>query len=103
MTDRNQPIEPEGRAVGLEEICVILELKSEVVTEWVAEGIVRPEDRRAREWRFSAGELERARRARRLQRDLELNTASLPLVLDLLGEVGRLRRRLRLLENRYFE
>ena len=59
MTDRNQPIEPEGRAVGLEEICVILELKSEVVTEWVAEGIVRPEDRRADEWRFSAGELER--------------------------------------------
>lgn len=103
MSERNRPIEPEAGDVDLDEICVILELESEVVVEWVAEGVVRPADRRSERWRFSAGELERARRARRLQHDLGLNTASLPLVLDLLGEVRRLRRRVRLLEDRYFE
>jgi len=55
------------------------------------------------EWRFTNVELERARRARRLQLDFELDNASLPLVLELLGEVQRLRRRLRMLDERYFE
>jgi chaperone modulatory protein CbpM len=103
MTERNLPIEPDAGDVDLEEICVILELDDDVVVDWVAEGVVRPADRDARRWRFTVGELERARRARRLQHDLGLNTASLPLVLDLLGEVRRLRRRVRLLEDRYFE
>lgn len=105
MTERrNEPLAPSDRdVVDLGELCMILELRSEVVCEWVAEGVVRPAGRRLGEWRFTADELERARRARRLQRDLDLNTASLPLVLDLLGEVEHLRRRLRVLEDRFFE
>jgi len=107
MNQRNQPdkiIEPdETEALTLSQVCAILELQSEVVCEWVSEGIVRPRGERLGEWRFPVRELERARRARRLQHDLEVNTPSLPLVLDLLGEVERLRRRLRVLETRYFE
>lgn len=107
MTERKHPIEHvgvgESDVVDIHELCMILDLRTEVVYEWVAEGIVQPVGERLGEWQFPARELERARRARRLQRDLELNTASLPLVLDLLGEVERLRRRLQVFENRFFE
>jgi chaperone modulatory protein CbpM len=107
MNEHRSPvevIEPETASVfSLGQICTLLELRSDVVCEWVEDGIVRPQGRSLSEWRFTNAELERARRARRLQHDLELDSASLPLVLELLGEVQRLRRRLRMLEERYFE
>jgi len=97
-------VEPETDSVfSLGQVCTILELRSEVICEWVAEGVVRPRGGRMTEWRFTNAELERARRARRLQLYFELDNASLPLVLELLGEVQRLRRRLRMLDERYFE
>ncbi len=92
-----------GEALTLRQVCAILELRTEVVCEWVYEGVVHPTGPRVDQWRFPPQELERARRARRLQRDLAVNTESLPLVLDLLGEVERLRRRVRVLESRFFE
>jgi len=99
-----EAIAPEtAEPLTLGQICAILELRSEVVCEWVSEGVMRPTGDRLAEWRFASRELERARRARRLQRDLGLNTASLPLVLDLLGEVEHLRARLRVFERRFQE
>lgn len=99
-----EAIKPEAaEPLTLSQICAILELRSEVVCEWVSEGVMRPTGDRLTEWRFPGRELERARRARRLQRDLGLNTASLPLVLDLLGEVEHLRARLRVFERRFLE
>lgn len=107
MTGRNDRIErigiDESEALTLTEVCRILELRTEAICEWVAEGVVQPSGERIGEWRFTPSELERALRARRLQRDLELETQNLPLVLDLLGEIERLRRRLRVLEKRYFD
>lgn len=107
MSKQRPPIEAldaeQNDALTLHEVCGILELKTEVVCEWVAEGVVQPSGERLGEWRFPSRQLERALRARRLQQDLELNTASLPLVLDLLGEIERLRRRLRVVEERFFE
>lgn len=107
MSEKRPPIEAidieEPEVLSLHEVCAILELHSEVVCEWVAEGVVQPSGERLGEWRFPPGELERARRARRLQHDLELNTESLPLVLDLLGEIEQLRARLRFFEKRFLE
>lgn len=107
MSGRNDRIEHVGidetETLTLNDVCRILELRTEVIREWVAEGVVRPSGRRTGEWRFAPRELERALRARRLQRDLELETQSLPLVLDLLSEVERLRRRLRVLEEHLLE
>lgn len=107
MNEDRSPVEilePEtGSVFSLGQVCTLLEVRSDVVCEWVAEGIVRPQGRSLSEWRFTNAELERARRARRLQHDLEIDSASLPLVLELLGELQRLRRRLRMLEERYFE
>ena len=99
-----EAVEPDSaESLTLPQVCAILELRSEVICEWVSEGVVRPTGERLTEWRFPGRELERARRARRLQRDLGLNTASLPLVLDLLGEVEHLRARLRMFERRFLE
>jgi len=99
-----EAVEPDLTSpVTLDELCSLLQVRTEVVCEWVAEGVVRPRGERLGEWRFEPGELERARRARRLQHDFELGTRSLPLVMDLLGEVQRLRRRLRVFEERYLE
>ncbi len=96
--------EPEtAESLSLREVCRMLEMRTEVVCEWVEEGVVRPAGERLSEWRFPARELERACRAYRLQRDLEMETRTLPLVLDLLGELERLRSRLRVIEERYFE
>lgn len=79
-------------------ICRACDLSSEVLVEWVEAGVVEPQESARSEWRFSVAQLRRARAARRLQRDLELQTASLPVVLDLLEELDQLRRRLATLE-----
>jgi chaperone modulatory protein CbpM len=46
------------------------------------------------EWRFSGAALRRARRALRLERDLELNLSGVALALDLMEEIEQLRREL---------
>ncbi|NKI34490.1 hypothetical protein HFP89_04845 [Wenzhouxiangella sp. XN79A] len=97
-------LDPSERTpLDLDSFCVVLELHEETVCEWVDEGLLRPHGRARRDWAFPPEQLDRARRALRLQHDLGLNTASLPLVMDLLGEVQRLRRRVRQLEDRFFE
>lgn len=50
------------------------------------------EDEDADTWRFSGPSLERAIRAHRLQRDLDLNLPGVALVLDLMDEIESLRR-----------
>ena len=93
----------QNEAVGIGEVCAIVNLHTEVVCQWVQEGIVTPQGQRVNEWRFTQTQIQRIRQARRLQQDLDVNTASLPLVLDLLDEINQLRRRLCRLENQFFE
>lgn len=93
----------QNEAVGIGEVCAIVNLHTEVVCQWVQEGVVTPQGQRVNEWRFTQTQIQRIRQARRLQQDLNVNTTSLPLVLDLLQEISQLRRQLRMLENRYFE
>jgi chaperone modulatory protein CbpM len=71
---------------------------AEVVRLLVAEGVLRPLGARREEWRFSGIEIRRARRALRLQRDLDLNLAGTALAIDLLDEVEALRARIQALE-----
>lgn len=65
----------------------------------VTEGLLHPQGQGPQEWRFSGLEVRRARRALRLQRDLDLNLAGTALALDLLDEVESLRERIRVLEH----
>jgi chaperone modulatory protein CbpM len=46
-------------------------------------------------WHFTGAALRRARRALRLERDLELNLAGVALALDLMDEIEQLRREIR--------
>lgn len=102
--DPVQPIEPsEPPVLDLRTLCIVLEVREERVRDWVAEGLLHPRGDARSEWRFSADQCERARRALRLQRELDLEASAVPLVMDLLGEMQRLRRRIRQLEGRFFE
>lgn len=62
------------------------------------EGVAEAQGPEQAHWRFSARQVRRVYIARRLKRDLELDTQALPVVLDLIEEVESLRRRVRLLE-----
>ncbi len=95
-------VNPENQPLEITEFCRVCRLDQEVLTEWVAEGVVEPVPDSRTHWRFSARQVRRAKTARRLQRDLELDTAGLPLILDLLEEVQSLRRELAILK-RHFE
>ncbi|RCW62883.1 chaperone modulatory protein CbpM [Marinobacter nauticus] len=77
--------------LSLEECCQRVELPADSIIEIVEYGIVEPEGAAPPEWRFSALQLSRLRRASRLQRELELDWQAVALVLDLLSEVEQLK------------
>ena len=60
----------------------------------VEEGVLNPANDDPANWRFTGAALPRARKAVRLVRDLDLNTAGTALVLDLLDQIEALRSRL---------
>lgn len=84
--------------VTLTELTQLCRSDDQVVCLLVAEGILHPLGNCREEWRFSGIEIRRARRAVRLQHDLELNVSGTALALDLLDEIESLRARLRTLE-----
>ncbi len=85
-------------SVSLTELARLCGSQGRIVRLMVTEGVLRPQGSGPDEWRFSGLEVRRARRALRLQRDLELNLAGTALALDLLDEVETLRERVRVLE-----
>lgn len=87
----NRELELEAGEVG--RLCGV---SREVVIEWIEEGVAEPLDRER--WRFSGHQIRRLRTAGRLQRDFDLDTSTLPLILDLVEEVEHLRRRVRVLQ-----
>lgn len=68
------------------------------IIELVDEGILEPQGRDPREWRFPGSSLQRARAALRLQQDLEVNLSGVALILDLLEQMEQMHNRLRVLE-----
>jgi chaperone modulatory protein CbpM len=65
------------------------------IVELVEEGVLSVIEIEATEWRFQGTALRRARMALRLQRDLEINLPGVALALELLEELERLRRELK--------
>ncbi|MEY6433076.1 chaperone modulator CbpM [Thioalkalicoccus limnaeus] len=90
----------EGLIVTLTELKQLCGSSDQMLEYLVDEGVLCPQGRRPDEWRFSGREVRRARRALRLQRDLELNPAGTALALELIEEIETLRARLRVLERR---
>jgi len=85
-------------SVSFAELTQLCRSDGQVLLLLVAEGVLHPQGTRAEDWLFSGGEIRRARRAMRLQRDLDINLAGAALALDLLDEIEALRQRVRALE-----
>jgi chaperone modulatory protein CbpM len=79
---------------SMEELCERCGVTTELIEQMVEQGILEPEGDRPATWRFSALAIVRSRRVVRLQSDLGVNLPGAALSLDLLDEIGRLRRKL---------
>jgi chaperone modulatory protein CbpM len=104
MAQRQTSIEgvllDEHTIVSITELTQVCGVDIEQVRLLVSEGVLQPTDGgQPEKWRFTGIEVRRARRALRLQRDLELNLPGTALALDLLDEIEQLRRRVRALEH----
>ena len=90
----------EDSELSLKDLACACGIHAERLVEMVEEGLLEPRGHAPQSWRFSGTELERARTALRLQRDLGINLAGAAMVVELLEELRRLRRRVYTLERR---
>lgn len=84
----------EETELSLNDLCKACSSSAEWIIELVEEGALEPIGYQQTQWRFSGYNLQRARTAMRLQRDLGLNLAGIALALDLLEKIETLESRL---------
>jgi len=89
----------EQTELSLNDLCYACSSSAEWVIELVELGALEPIQQnrviyQQTQWRFPGSALQRARTARRLQRDLGINLAGVALALDLLDEIDTLHARL---------
>lgn len=99
MPDKNRPsfegdLVTKAADLTLSDLCESCDLSEEIVTAYVAEGIIEAQGGHKASWRFSRVELIEVRRASRLERDLGVNTAGAALALDLMNQIKELKERL---------
>ena len=81
-------------ALTLEDLCRFCQAEESWVIELVGHGVLEPIGSSVEHWRFRSVSIVRAKKARRLNRDLGINTAGVAMVLDLLDERDAALRRL---------
>jgi chaperone modulatory protein CbpM len=85
-------------ALSLDELARAVDVEPEWVVRHVQAGVLGGEvSVQVTSWRFRSGDLDRARRLLRLERDFDANEDLAALVIDLGDEIRRLRTRLRVL------
>lgn len=77
--------------LNIHEFCQCADLPQECLLEIVEHGILEPKGPTPEQWLFDANALSMAKRALRLQRDLQLEWAGIALALQLLDELEQLR------------
>ena len=85
-------------SLSLPDLCRFCQADENWVIELVDHGVLEPEGSSVQSWRFHGVSIARAKRARRLNRDLGINAAGVALVLDLLEERDAMIKRLAWLE-----
>lgn len=73
------------------ELCHASRTAAEQVQVWVVEGVLTPRGASPAQWRFAADSLRRARLARTLSQELEVNAPGVALALDLMDEIEALK------------
>ncbi len=81
-------------ALSLEDLCRFCHADEAWVIELVEYGVLEPKGARVDSWQFRGPNIVRAKKARRLNRDLGINAAGVAMVIELLEERDQMRRRL---------
>ena len=81
-------------ALSLQDLCRFCQADEAWVVELVEYGVLEPKGSSTGNWRFVGANIVRAKKARRLNRDLGINTAGVALVIDLLEQRDAVLRRL---------
>jgi chaperone modulatory protein CbpM len=81
-------------ALTLQDLCRFCHADEAWVIELVDHGVLDPNGSSADKWRFCGVNIIRAKKARRLNRDLGINIAGVAMVLDLLEQRDEVLRRL---------
>jgi chaperone modulatory protein CbpM len=84
----------EYAVLSIDELSRLCAVDRAYIVELVEEGVLSVVAVEAEQWRFAGTSLRRARRALRLQRDLEINLPGVALALELMEELDALRREL---------
>ena len=82
---------------SLEELSDACKVETAWVVELVEHGVIEAYGATVSEWRFSSVSVVRLAKAKRFDRDLGLNPPGIAVVLELLGEIDRLKARLNVL------
>lgn len=77
--------------ITLQELCEICSISSDFISHLMEYEIIHPKGREPEEWVFDLAQLQRIKKAVRLQRDLDVNLAGVAVVLDLMEELQELR------------
>ncbi len=78
----------------VDELCLACNVDADWIAELVEHGVIEPIGEVSTDWRFTSLTIVRLAKAKRLERDLDLNPPGLALVLDLLDEIAELRAQL---------
>ena len=81
-------------ALSLQDLCRFCHADEDWVIELVEYGVLEPKGTQVESWRFRGANIVRAKKARRLNRDLGINAAGVAMVIELLEERDEIRRRL---------
>jgi chaperone modulatory protein CbpM len=85
--------------VSLGDLCRICGSHADWIIELVDEGILEPVGTSRGTWRFDSVSITVVRKVQRLQSDLDVNIPGIALVLSLVDENARLKRRVQVLEH----
>ena len=91
----------EQTQLTLTDLCRACAVHDEQIIALVDAGVLETQGREPDHWRFGGASLHRARRALRLQHDLDIDLAGAALALELLEEIDTLRARLRAMGGTY--
>ena len=80
--------------LSMQDLCRFCDADEGWVIEMVEHGVLEPVGSSTRTWRFQGLNIARAKKARRLNRDLGINTAGVAVVLDLIDQRDAALRRL---------